>query len=125
VAADAATADTDVATTSTAAPTTTTAPAPPPPPPPPPSGPTPAQWAALRNCESSGNYSVVSSNGMYFGAYQFSSSTWNGLASQVGRGDLVGVQPNLAAPGDQDAMAQALYARDGSSPWPHCGKYLR
>ncbi len=108
--------------------TTTTAPPPPPPPPPPPappsSGPTAAQWAALRNCESSGNYAVVSANGRYFGAYQFSISTWNGIASSSGRGDLVGIQPNHAAPADQDAMAYALYARHGASQWPGCGRHL-
>lgn len=107
-----------------AATTTTTEPPPPPPPPAPTSGPTAAQWAALRQCESSGNYSIVSANGLYFGAYQFSVGTWDSTARQAGRADLVGVQPNLAAPADQDAMAFALYERAGSSPWPHCGRYL-
>ena len=106
--------------------TTTTAPPPPPPPAPAPpaSGPTAAQWAALRNCESSGNYAVVSANGRYFGAYQFSTATWNSIASTSGRGDLVGIQPNYAAPADQDAMAYALYARSGPGQWPHCGRHL-
>jgi hypothetical protein len=108
--------------------TTTTTPPPPPPPPPPPapsSGPSAAQWAALRNCESGGNYSIVSGNGLYFGAYQFSQSTWNGVANSAGRSDLVGIQPNYAAPADQDSMALALYSMSGSSPWPHCGRHLR
>ena len=35
----------------------------------------------------------------------------------VGRSDLVGVDPAQASPGDQDAMAQALYAEQGSAPW--------
>jgi hypothetical protein len=30
---------------------------------------------------------------------------------------LVGVDPAQAAPADQDAMAQALYAQQGSAPW--------
>jgi hypothetical protein len=113
------------AATRAAAPTTTTAPPPPPPPPPAPtSGPTAAQWAALRQCESSGNYSIVSANGLYYGAYQFGIETWDYTARRTGRADLVGVQPNLAAPADQDAMAVALWAQAGSSPWPHCGRYL-
>ena len=107
-----------------AAATTTTTQAPPPPPPAATGGPTAAQWAALRQCESSGNYSVVSANGLYYGAYQFGIETWDYTARLAGRNDLVGVQPNLAAPADQDAMAVALYARAGSSPWPHCGRYL-
>ena len=110
-----------------AATTTTTSPPPPPPAPAPaPSGgPTPEQWAALRQCESGGNYGAVNPAGPYYGAYQFLQQTWNGVASSVGRGDLVGVRPDHAAPGDQDAMAQALYAQRGTSPWPHCGRYLR
>lgn len=97
-------------------------------PPPPaqgmPGGTTAAQWQALRQCESSGNYGAVNSVGPYLGAYQFLQSTWDGTARSAGRGDLVGVAPNQAAPGDQDAMAYALYARSGSGPWPHCGAHL-
>ena len=124
--ADAQAAEEEAAAAAEAA-TTTTAPPPQPPPPPPapdPGGPTAAQWAALRQCESGGNYGAVSANGLYFGAYQFMIGTWDSTASSAGRGDLVGVRPDHAAPGDQDAMAQALYARRGSAPWPHCGRHL-
>lgn len=86
--------------------------------------PTPEQWAALRHCESSGNYSVVSSNGLYHGAYQFYQPTWDGLARQLGRTDLVGLPPSQAAPADQDALALLLWQQRGSQPWPHCGRYL-
>lgn len=89
-----------------------------------PSQPTPEQWAALRHCESSGNYSVVSSNGRYHGAYQFYQPTWDGLANQVGRSDLVGLPPSQAAPGDQDALALLLWQQRGNQPWPHCGRHL-
>lgn len=107
----------------------------PPPPPPPPAesapavapagGPSPAQWAALRHCESSGNYGAYNSSGPYYGAYQFLQGTWDSTARRTGRADLVGVHPHHASPSDQDAMAYALYSRRGSSPWPHCGRYLR
>jgi hypothetical protein len=124
--AEAARADEAAAAAAAAETTTTTAPPPPPPPPPAPSpgGPTAAQWAALRNCESGGNYAAISANGLYFGAYQFHPGTWDSTASYAGRGDLVGVRPDHAAPSDQDAMARALYDRRGSSPWPHCGRHL-
>lgn len=89
-----------------------------------PGSPTADQWAALRNCESGGNYSIVSSNGLYHGAYQFGIATWDGLASAIGRNDLVGVAPSAASAGDQDAMALALWHQRGAGPWPHCGKYL-
>jgi hypothetical protein len=73
--------------------------------------------ACVRYRESRGNYSVVSSNGLYFGAYQFARSTWDNTARYAGRTDLVGVPPNLASPGDQDAMALALYRWQGTAPW--------
>lgn len=89
-----------------------------------PGAPTAEQWAALRQCESSGSYSIVSSNGRYHGAYQFNRSTWDGLAAQVGRSDLVGVAPSQAAPSDQDALALLLWQQRGNQPWPHCGRHL-
>jgi cytoskeletal protein RodZ len=109
-------------TTTTARPATTTTTAPPPPPPPPTTvAPVTSDASAFLACvryrESRGNYSVVSSNGLYFGAYQFARSTWDNTARYAGRTDLVGVPPNLASPGDQDAMALALYRWQGTAPW--------
>lgn len=80
-------------------------------------------WAALRRCESGGDYGAVSANGSYRGAYQFSRSTWNSVAARSNP-RLVGVDPAAAAPADQDAMALALYRASGSNPWPHCGRHL-
>lgn len=80
-------------------------------------------WAALRRCESGGNYGAVSASGTYRGAYQFSRSTWNAVAARS-HPHLVGVDPAAAAPADQDAMALSLYRSSGSRPWPHCGKHL-
>ncbi len=80
-------------------------------------------WAALRRCESGGDYGAVSASGSYRGAYQFSRSTWNSVAARS-HPHLVGVDPAAAAPADQDAMALALYRSSGSSPWPHCGRHL-
>lgn len=77
--------------------------------------PSPGAWAALRNCESNGNYATDTGNG-YYGAYQFSQQTWDGLG-------LSGL-PSNASPATQDAAAQQLYAEDGSAPWPVCGAYL-
>lgn len=88
-----------------------------------PPGPSAAAWAALRKCESGGNYGITSRTGKYRGAYQFDRSTWNSVA---GRHDpsLVGVDPAQASPADQDAMAAALYSERGARPWPHCGRHL-
>lgn len=105
-----------------AAPPTTAAPRPAAPPPASTgiAGPT-AEEAAFLACvrrrESGGNYSIVSSNGLYYGAYQFLRSSWDSTAMRAGRPDLVGVPPNLASPADQDAMALFLYRQAGKAPW--------
>ena len=74
--------------------------------------------SCVRNRESGGDYGVYNSGGSgAAGAYQFLPGTWNSIAASSGRGDLVGVDPAQASPADQDAMAQALYAQQGSAPW--------
>lgn len=73
-------------------------------------------WAALARCESGGNPSIVSSNGLYHGLYQFSVGTWQG----VGGAGL----PSQASADEQTSRAQMLYARSGAGQWPVCGKNL-
>ena len=112
------------------APATPPAPAPPAPTPPAPapapqaaatpaisvsSGAASSAWAQLRMCESGDNYGADTGNG-YYGAYQFSLSTWQSL----GYGGL----PSQAAPAEQDAAAQRLFDRAGWSPWPVCSVEL-
>ena len=89
-----------------------------------PPGPDPSQWAALRECESGGDYSITNPSGKYRGAYQFDRSTWDSVAGRHAPA-LVGVDPAAASPADQDAMAMALYSERGDGPWPHCGRHLR
>lgn len=67
--------------------------------------------------ESGGNYSVVSPNGLYMGAFQFSQPTWNTAARAAGLGLLVGVPPNRTSRAEQDTVAVALFALDGQQPW--------
>jgi len=70
------------------------------------------EWlAALRQCESGGNYATNTGNGFY-GAYQFTLSTW---ASVGGSG-----YPHLAAPAEQDYRAAVLYRTGGPGHWPNC-----
>jgi hypothetical protein len=68
--------------------------------------------AAIRECESQGDYGAVSADGTYRGAYQFDQSAWESVG---GTGD-----PAAAPPEEQDARAAALYSQRGSSPWPNC-----
>ncbi len=86
------------------------------------SAPTAAQWEALRQCESFGDYTIVSGNGLYHGAYQFGQATWNATARSAGRTDLVDVPPSEAGPAAQDAMALHLWTLRGWDPWPHCSR---
>jgi hypothetical protein len=88
-----------------------------------PPGPSAEEWAALRTCESGGDYSIVSSSGRYRGAYQFARTTWDSVAERHDP-SLVGVDPATASPAEQDAMARALYREAGAGPWPLCGRHL-
>jgi hypothetical protein len=72
-------------------------------------------WRALRNCESSNNYSDRDS-ATYRGAYQFDRQTWRSVG---GHGD-----PADASPAEQDYRARLLYQARGRSPWPYCGRFL-
>jgi hypothetical protein len=74
---------------------------------------TPGHLQAIAACESGGDPSAVGGGGAYRGKYQFSPSTW---ASVGGSGD-----PAAAPEAEQDQRAAALYAQQGSSPWPTCG----
>ena len=72
-------------------------------------------WAALRQCESGGNYATNTGNG-YFGAYQFLASTWNSLGYPG--------LPSDAPPAMQDEAAQRLQAMSGWGQWPACSARL-
>ncbi len=72
-------------------------------------------FAALRQCESGGDYTTDTGNGFY-GAYQFDAQTWHSLG-------LSGL-PSQAAPGTQDTAARRLQAQRGWQPWPACSASL-
>jgi hypothetical protein len=72
-------------------------------------------FAELRECESGDNYSDDTGNG-YYGAYQFSEQTWQGLGYS-------GI-PSDAPPSVQDQAAEQLQARSGWGQWPACSAEL-
>jgi hypothetical protein len=72
-------------------------------------------WLQLRRCESSDNYTEDTGNGFY-GAYQFSPSTWTGLG-YPGR-------PDQESPAMQDDAAMKLQAQSGWGQWPACSAAL-
>ena len=75
-------------------------------------------WEAVAQCESGGNWHINTGNGFY-GGLQFDYGTWlsNGGGAYAPRAD-------LASEAQQIAVANHLYARRGSSPWPVCGRRL-
>ena len=68
---------------------------------------------AIAACESGGNPATDTGNGFY-GKYQFTLPTW---AAVGGTGN-----PARASEAEQDRRATMLYAREGASPWPVCGR---
>jgi hypothetical protein len=72
-------------------------------------------WQRLRICESEDNYKENSGNG-YYGAYQFSLTTWREIGG-IG-------EPDQASQYTQDALAQRLEARTGWLSWPNCAYSL-
>ena len=74
---------------------------------------TPPHLEAIAACESGGNPSTSTGNGFY-GKYQFTQETWQSVG---GTGN-----PAAASEAEQDRRAAALYAQQGTSPWPVCGQ---
>lgn len=70
-----------------------------------------AALAALRGCESGGNYSINTGNG-YYGAYQYNLGTWNNYNGYK--------YPNKAPKYVQDQKAWETYQGRGWQPWPGC-----
>jgi resuscitation-promoting factor RpfB len=72
-------------------------------------------WAALARCESGGNPAASTGNG-YYGAFQFSLSTWRSVG---GTG-----YPHQHSYAEQLHRAQMLQARSGWGQWPTCARKL-
>lgn len=85
-----------------------------------------AQWLLkLRLCESGGDYSTNTGNG-YYGAYQFSPSTWNYWQTGYARADLAPpnvqdeaiIKNTLAASGGLASQNPGCYRSQGLSAFP-------
>lgn len=70
--------------------------------------------ARIAQCESGGDPTAVSADRRYFGKYQFRKATWRAVG---GTGN-----PAAAPEAEQDRRAAILYSREGTSPWPVCGR---
>ncbi len=81
----------------------------------------PGACVRAHESDTAGGYSAVNPAG-YYGAYQFSQSTWDNQARAIGRFDLVGVRPDQASPADQDLIFETLYDNGaGRSHWNGSG----
>jgi hypothetical protein len=69
---------------------------------------------AIAACESGGDPTAVSPDGLYHGKYQFSPATW----AAVGGSGL----PSQAPEAEQDMRAAMLYEQSGPGQWPVCGQ---
>jgi hypothetical protein len=74
-----------------------------------------AAFQQLSYCEAGGDYTRNSGNG-YYGAYQYSLSTWNDYDGYA--------RPDLAPASVQDARAHADVSAHGWSAWPACARKL-
>jgi len=74
-----------------------------------------AQWDAVAQCESGGNWAINTGNGFY-GGLQFTLSTW---AAYGGSG-----APQNASKSQQIQVAERVLAGQGKGAWPVCGTGL-
>ena len=74
-----------------------------------------ANWAAIAQCESGGNWGANTGNGFY-GGLQFTESTWLGYG-----GGQYASSANLASQSQQIAVAERVLAGQGIGAWPVCG----
>ena len=72
----------------------------------------PSVLAAIKQCESGGNYTAVNPTSGASGAYQFLTSTWQSLSASAGYATAAAAPPAV-----QDAAALELYNEDGTTPW--------
>ncbi|MDX3244131.1 transglycosylase family protein [Streptomyces sp. ME18-1-4] len=79
---------------------------------------TAAEWDAVAQCESGGNWSINTGNG-YYGGLQFSASTWAAYG-----GTQYAAQANQASKSQQIAVAEKVLASQGKGAWPVCGTGL-
>ncbi|GGT26109.1 LysM peptidoglycan-binding domain-containing protein [Streptomyces chromofuscus] len=79
---------------------------------------TAAEWDAVAQCESGGNWSINTGNG-YYGGLQFSASTWAAYG-----GTQYAATADQASKEQQIQIAEKVLAGQGKGAWPVCGTGL-
>ncbi|MFD0273707.1 transglycosylase family protein [Kitasatospora sp. NPDC127111] len=76
-----------------------------------------ATWDKVAQCESGGDWSIVSSTTpRYYGGLQFAQTTWLAFG-----GDQYAPYANQATKQQQILIAEKVLASQGQMAWPHCG----
>ncbi|MGN9795779.1 transglycosylase family protein [Streptomyces sp. OZ13] len=76
---------------------------------------TTAEWDAVAQCESGGDWSINTGNG-YYGGLQFSTSTWAAYG-----GTAYAATADQASKSQQIEIAEKVLAGQGKGAWPSCG----
>ncbi|WP_055525590.1 transglycosylase family protein [Streptomyces graminilatus] len=79
---------------------------------------TAAEWDAVAQCESGGNWSINTGNGFY-GGLQFTASTWAAYG-----GTAYASSADQASKSQQITIAEKVLAGQGKGAWPVCGTGL-
>ncbi|MFG3227370.1 transglycosylase family protein [Kitasatospora sp. NPDC048194] len=72
-------------------------------------------WDKVAACESSGNWSIVSANRLYYGGLQLSLDNWRHYG-----GLNYAARPDLATKQQQILIAEKILADQGAGAWPAC-----
>ncbi|MGK4584205.1 FG-GAP-like repeat-containing protein [Kitasatospora sp. HPMI-4] len=76
-----------------------------------------ATWDQVAQCESTGNWSIVSSDGLYYGGLQITLANWQSYG-----GTAYAARPDLASKAQQVRIAEKILADQGPGAWPVCSR---
>ncbi|MEU8620619.1 transglycosylase family protein, partial [Streptomyces sp. NPDC048623] len=73
-------------------------------------------WERVAQCESGQDWTIVSSNGLYYGGLQITKPTWDAFGGRD-----FAAYPNQASKHDQIVVAERILRGAGPGQWPDCG----
>ena len=76
-------------------------------------------WDELAECESGGDWTIVSADGRFHGGLQFTVQSWDAMGGQE-----FAVRPENASKAEQIAVAERLQAEQGWGAWPLCSQKI-
>ena len=74
------------------------------------------KWDEVAECESGGDWAIVSADGRFSGGVQFSKTSWDAMGGQE-----FAAYPNQASKEEQIIVAERLEDVQGMGAWPVCG----